>query len=128
MFKNKIMYEIDVDAKIVYLYFAGEIASSNIIKTHTQAINDEKYNKDFNWIIDFRKGKQLFNKIKSFIDFFKKKSEYFQHVKMAFILGSPKQIAEFNNLVNQFESNNISIIAKKVSSKKAAYEWILSKD
>jgi hypothetical protein len=124
MFKNQIVYEIDLESKIVFQEFRGEIASSNIIKTGNLTIGDPKFVEGLNWIIDISKSKQLFSKSSGFMDFFKENSGYFQNVKFAFIIGSQKQSQVVNELVAQFESNNINITTKKVSNKSAAYEWI----
>ena len=125
-FKNKITYEIDVDLKIVFLRFLGEVSTGNVIKIHKKIINDPNYFTGFNWIIDIRKSKQLFtpNHVESFFSFFKDHARLFQNIKMVFIIDSKKQSLIIDALINLFKINDINIEIKKEVNQKTAFDWI----
>jgi hypothetical protein len=126
-FKNDLSYDIDVNSKIIYLKFVGEVTSDSILKINKQVINDERFDWACNWIIDIRGSKQLFNnsKMDSVADLFKTNAKMFQNTKMAIIVRSPKQHMSADALLNLFETNNIKISVKKVLDKDLAYTWIL---
>jgi hypothetical protein len=128
LFKNKIKYIIEENSCTVYLRLLGEVSSGNIIKANKQIFDDKKFKKGFNWIVDCRKGRQMFspNQMDVFLNFIVQNSELFQNTKMAFVLDSPIQSLSVDALVNLYRNNNIRVDIKKIANTKAAFDWVCS--
>lgn len=125
-FKNKVKYEIDESSRAVYLRLLGEVSSISIIKANRQILNDPKFKKGFNWIVDCRKGRQMFspNQVDVFSSLFIQNSEIFQNTKMAFVIDSPIQSLTVDALTELYRNNGIRIEIKKEANPKTAFDWV----
>lgn len=125
LFKNKLRYEIAEDSCTVYLRLLGEVSSGNIIKINKKILDDPKFKKGFNWIVDCRKSRQMFspNQVGVFQSFFVQYAEIFQDTKMAFVLDSPIQSLSVDALKELYRENGIRVEIIKSANTKAAYDW-----
>jgi hypothetical protein len=125
-FKNKLSYEIDTQSKIVLQEFSGEITTGDLIKSYKQVMDDSKFDKGYNWVVDLRRSRHLFkaNQLSVVVDFIKSHTDYFHNSKMAFIIASPKHVMGIDVFMNMLSEKNINILGKKVINKETAYSWL----
>jgi hypothetical protein len=130
LFKNKMNYDIDVESKIIFQKYLGEVAAGNIVQMNNKIVNDPKFDWSYNWIVDVSKGKQLFsnNKLDLFFDFFLKNVHSIKNIKMVIILGSPNQSSSADAWIRLFEKSKINISVRREYDKDVAIQWIQSKN